>query len=134
MTENNERNNIENSRESATEGQSKSVGVNTSAAQKDGTAGVYVHKFKRPFEYENRKYETMNFYFENLTGRDMLAIETEMQANNDYALAPEISRNFQCKMASRAANIGSDVLEALPLPDFNKITNAARSFLLSTGY
>lgn len=134
MNESNEKSMGVNGAELAAERVNASEGANHQAAKKDGAAGVYVHKFKRPFEYENRKYETMNFYFERLTGRDMLAIETEMQANNDYALAPEISRNFQCKMASRAGNIGSDVLEALPLPDFNKITNAARSFLLSTGY
>lgn len=51
-----------------------------------------------------------------------------------YALAPEISRSFQGKMAAKAAGIGSDVLEAMPLKDFNKITNAARSFLIDTGF
>ena len=60
--------------------------------------------------------------------------ETEMQMNNEYALSPEISRNFQSKLAARAAGIGSDVLDAMPLPEFNRITNAARDFLLSTGY
>ena len=76
--------------------------------------------------------ETPNF--ERLSGRDMVSIETEMQMNNEYALAPEISRSFQGKMAAKAAGIGSDVLEAMPLKDFNKITNAARSFLIDTGF
>ena len=96
--------------------------------------GVYTHKFKTPFEYGGATYEELTFNFERLTGRDMVSIETEMQMNNEYALAPEISRNFQSKMAARAAGIGSDVLDAMPLPDFNRITNAARDFLLSTGY
>lgn len=96
--------------------------------------GVYTHKFKTSFDYSGTAYEELTFNFERLTGRDMVAIETEMQMNNEYALAPEISRNFQSKMAARAAGIGSDVLDAMPLPDFNKITNAARDFLLNTGY
>jgi len=99
-----------------------------------GSAGVYVHKFKKPFEYEGKKYETLNFYFDRLTGNDVLKIESEMQANNDYALAPEISKAFQCKMAARAASVGSDIIENMPFQDFNKITNAARRFLLDTGY
>jgi hypothetical protein len=99
-----------------------------------GARGVYVHRFKKPFEYEGRKYETINFYFERLTGDDMLAIETEMQDNNEYAIAPEISRKFQCMMASKAGHVGSDVLRKLPLPEFNKITNEARRFLIDTGY
>ena len=49
--------------------------------------GVYTHKFKTPFEYGGATYEELTFNFERLTGRDMVAIETEMQMNNEYALA-----------------------------------------------
>lgn len=110
---------------------------NTSGTEKDGVesdAGVYTHVFKKPFEYEGRTYTELTFNFERLSGRDMVSIETEMQMANEYALAPEISRSFQGKMAAKAAGIGSDVLEAMPLKDFNKITNAARSFLIDTGF
>ena len=110
----------------------------TGAAEPEkATAGdvcVYTHKFKKPFEYAGEIYEELTFDFERLTGRDMVSIETEMQSRNEYALAPEISRNFQSKMAAKAAKIGSDVLDAMPLVDFNRITNAARDFLLNTGY
>lgn len=105
----------------------------TEGAENDD-AGVYTHVFKKPFEYEGRTYTELTLDFEGLTGRDMLAIENEMQAMSQYALAPEISASFQCKMAARAAGIGSDVLEAMPLKDFNKITGAARRFLLDSGY
>ena len=106
------------------------------AAEKpaEGNTGVYTHVFKKPFEYEGKTYTELTFNFERLSGRDMVSIETEMQMNNEYALAPEISRSFQGKMAAKAAGIGSDVLEAMPLKDFNKITNAARSFLIDTGF
>lgn len=100
----------------------------------EGDVGVYTHTFKKPFEYEGKTYENVTFPFERLTGRDMVAIEAEMQANNEYAIAPEISRSFQAKMAAKAAGIGSDVLEAMPINDFNRITNACRSFLLDSGY
>lgn len=106
------------------------------AAEKpaEGNTGVYTHVFKKPFEYEGKTYTELTFNFERLSGRDMVSIETEMQMNNEYALAPEISRSFQGKMAAKASGIGSDVLEAMPMKDFNKITNAARSFLIDTGF
>ena len=110
---------------------------NTRGPERDSTesdTGVYTHVFKKPFEYEGRTYTELTFNFERLSGRDMVSIETEMQMANEYALAPEISRSFQGKMAAKAAGIGSDVLEAMPLKDFNKITNAARSFLIDTGF
>lgn len=112
--------------------------INDSAALKEqqatSTKGVYVHKFAKPFSYADKTVAEMEFRFEDLTGRDMLEIEREMQDMQEYALAPEISSNFQCKLAAKAAGIGSDVLENLPLKDFNRITNAARNFLISTGY
>lgn len=109
-------------------------GENTVRAAENDDAGVYTHTFKKPFEYEGKTYEELTFDFEHLKGRDMVAIENEMQGASEYALAPEISTSFQSKMAARAAGIGSDVLEAMPLKDFNKITGAARRFLLDSGY
>ena len=111
--------------------------VNTAQAAEqltEGDTGVYTHVFKKPFEYAGVTYTALTFNFERLTGRDMVSIETEMQMNNEYALAPEISRSFQAKMAAKAAGIGSDVMDALPIKDFNRITNAARGFLIDTGY
>lgn len=107
---------------------------NATEGAESADAGVYTHAFKNPFEFEGRTYTELTFNFAGLKGRDMLAIENEMQAMSEYALAPEISASFQCKMAARAAGIGSDVLEAMPLKDFNKITGAARRFLLDSGY
>ena len=109
-------------------------GENPVQAAENDDAGVYTHVFKKPFEYEGRTYEELTFDFGHLKGRDMVAIENEMQGMSEYALAPEISTSFQSKMAARAAGIGSDVLEAMPLKDFNKITGAARRFLLDSGY
>lgn len=99
-----------------------------------GASGVYVHKFKKPFEYEGKKYDTLNFYFERLTGRDMIAVENEMQNNGEYALDPILSRNFQSKIAAKAGGVASDTLEAMPIQEFNSITTAARNFLIDSGY
>ncbi len=96
--------------------------------------GKYVHKFKKPFNFEGKEYNEITFDFEKLTGNDMVSVEAEMQSKNEYALAPEISRSLQSKIAAKASGIGSDVIEAMPIGDFNKITNAVRDFLVNTGY
>lgn len=113
------------------------MAVNTDVAEEqEEETGSYIHKFKKPFEYEGKAYTELEFDFNRLTGKDMIAIDKEMQANEEYVLAAELSKSFQCKMAAKAAKtkISSDVIEAMPLFDFNKITNAARAFLLNTGY
>lgn len=141
MNENKEKNVAEIGAESATGAAEAQTLEKTQAAAENDAKGagkadtsVYTHVFKKPFEHEGKTYTELTFNFAGLKGRDMLAIETEMQAMSEYALAPEISANFQCKMAAKAGGIGSDVLEAMPLKDFNKITGAARSFLLDSGY
>lgn len=73
----------------------------------------------------------MTFYYENLTGDDLEAIEAEMQAQNLYALSPEISGAFQSRLAARAAGVASDEIRHLPMKDYMKIKNSARDFLLS---
>ena len=77
-------------------------------------AGVYTHTFKKPFEYAGETYTTMTFDFEKMTGRDMVSIETEMQMNNEYCLAPEVSRVFR-RNGGKGRGIGSDVLDAMPI-------------------
>lgn len=96
--------------------------------------GTYVHTFRRPVKFEGTTYKTLTFYWDRLTGADMISIENEMQDMNEYAISPEMSASFLAKMAAKAAGVGSDFIEALPVPDFTKIRNEARSFLVSTGY
>lgn len=106
----------------------------TAGEAAEGDVGVYTHKFKRPFEHSGVKYTELTFDFEHLTGRDMVAIDAEMQASGEMLMAAETSRSCQSKIAARAAGIGADVVEAMPLGDFNRITNAVRAFLIETGF
>ena len=55
----------------------------------------YTHTFKKPREIMGKKYNTMTFYFENLTGDDMEAVEEELAANNQFVLAPEVRQDLQ---------------------------------------
>lgn len=95
---------------------------------------VYVHKLSKPFTYEDKTYEEFTFEWDKLTGNDYLAIEAEMGAIGKVLITPEFSGEFVVRMATKACteNIGSDVLCALPLNDFNKIRGKARSFLMNS--
>lgn len=108
--------------------------VVTAQPQETKAEGVYVHTFKKPFKYEENTYTSISFNFDGLKGKDMIAIENEMTGQNEIVFAPEISASFLCRMAARAGGIGSDAIEAMPIGDFSKIKNAARNFLISTGY
>jgi hypothetical protein len=93
----------------------------------------YTHKFSSPVEMEGKKYSTLTFYFDKLTGDDIEAVEAELQDQNKYVLSPEISSAFQCILAAKAAGVASDDIRRLPVKDYMKIKNKARSFLIAAG-
>ena len=49
-----------------------------------------------------------------------------------YIITPEISTAYMVKLAARAAGVGSDMVENLPVRDFIAVKNMARDFLIST--
>lgn len=94
------------------------------------SAGRYVHVFSKPFQWEGKTYGQLVFNFENLTGRDTLAIERELAAKHIYMVVRALNLDFQMRVAARAceSRIGIDMLEALPIRDFEKIMNRVRAF------
>lgn len=105
------------------------------AAEQDAkeSTSVYTHNFAEPFTHGEKTYEKLVFDFGKLTGGDCLAIEAEMQMLGKPLIVPEFSGEFLIRMSAKAANIGSDVLMAVPLSDYNRIRGKARSFLLQSG-
>lgn len=94
----------------------------------------YTHTFKAPVEINGEKHKALTFYFEKLTGEDVEAIEEELQDQNKYVLTPEVSSVFQTMLAARAAGVAADEIRRLPLGEYMKIKNQARSFLIESGY
>ena len=93
-------------------------------------AGKYVHVFSKPFQWEGKTYGQLVFDFESLTGRDTLAVERELAAKNIFTVVRSLNIEFQMRIAARACEdrIGTDMLEALPIRDFEKIMNRVRAF------
>ena len=96
-------------------------------------SGNYTHTFSEPVEIEGKKYSTLTFYFDTLTGEDIEAVEEELQDQNKYVLTPEISSAFQSTLAARAAKVPADEIRRLPVRDYMQIKNKARNFLISMG-
>lgn len=91
------------------------------------------HKLSKPFTYCGETYEELDMDFESLTGRMIESIDDELAAMNININTPSASHRYQRMVAARAAKVPSDMIEALPLSDYNAITNAARFFLIVTG-
>ena len=102
--------------------------------QKKKKSVNYTHKFSEPVEIGGKKFTELTFYFDRLCGEDVEAIEEELQDKNKYVLTPEVSSVFQTMLAARAAGVGADEIRRLPLGEYMKIKNQARSFLIESGY
>ncbi len=103
-------------------------------SKKEVAIGVYVHKFRKPFKYEGETYDEMHFDLEGLSGQDIVDIENEMNLEKEFSIAAELSKNLQARIAAKAAGVNSELIKAMPIKDFNKITNEVRDFLLDTGF
>lgn len=116
----------------------------TAAKAEEGNTSAYVHKLKKPFTFEGCTIEELSFDFDRLTGNDSLAIEDELQAMNKPVIVPTFSGQYLIRMAARACTtalttpdgksrrIGVDVIQALPIGDYNRIRSKARTFLLAS--
>ena len=117
------------------------VGTDTTAAAdaaqnapQDAHSMNYTHTFNPPVEIMGKQYKSLTFYFEELTGEDVEAVELELQQRNIIVLDASVSSAFQSGIAARASGIGADEIARLPLRHYLKIKNAARDFLVAVGY
>ena len=103
----------------------------TAAKAVEGNTSAYVHKLKKPFTFEGCTIEELSFDFDRLTGNDSLAIEDELQAMNTPVIVPT-SPSTRTTPDGKSRRIGVDVIQALPIGDYNRIRSKARTFLLAS--
>lgn len=104
-------------------------------AQEEAKQGkdTFVHKFKKPFEYNGHKYEQFEFDFSSLTGGDSLAVEEELQREGKgVVVVAAFNSEYLIRIAARACTepISYDAFKFMSLFDYNRIRDRARSFLL----
>lgn len=113
---------------------------NTTVQEETGLSVVsdnttYVHTFEEPFEWEGKKYKSLTFRFGDMKGKDVLAITQEMRTRGIVLVTRNFEVDYQYRYAVRCCEepIGSDLLLALPVKDFDTICQAVQRFLVSTG-
>ncbi len=99
--------------------------------------GYYYHELRVPISYDGVEFSEIHLDFEAMNGQDLLDVEEEIARKNKISLGVELSKVNQYLLAVRAANkmkdengftMTSDLLEQLPMADFNDICNATRRF------
>ena len=95
-------------------------------------------KLTKAITYQDKEYKEIEFDFDSLTGAEILeassvfqGIGTSGDMNKMYeSLLPQLSMQFQAKVAAMAAKVPYEVVLKLPATEFLQVTNMAKSFLL----
>ncbi len=94
---------------------------------------VFSYELKRPFEYNGKTIEKLEFDFDKLTGADVRAIDQELRARNVNVIARSFNSEFIERVCIRACTqqIGVDAFRDMSFRDYIKITQRGRNFTLS---
>ena len=81
-----------------------------------------------------KTYEKLHFDFDQLTGKDSLDIENELQALGVMVMVPTFSGPYLLRVAAKACKdgLGVDAFEAMRISDYNRIRSKVRNFLLTS--
>ena len=88
---------------------------------------------RKELNYNGITYDELHFDFDQLTGRDSLEVENEIERRTGgTVVVPAINVEFLTCISAKACEepIGRDALLSLNLSDFNHIRNLARNFML----
>lgn len=82
--------------------------------------------------YNKTEYKELDFELEGLTGAQLIKARAFVNNGNTFnmdALTPQLSMEFQARVAAEAAGVPYEVITALPAKNFVQVTNAVRDFL-----
>ena len=86
-------------------------------------------KLKKPILHKGGEVKELDIPIENLTGNDMIEVETQIMRTGYVGQTLDMSRMYQISLAARAAHMPVEALKDTCASDFSKIVNAVRDFL-----
>jgi len=86
----------------------------------------------KPFKYEDYELTEIDLDLTNAPANVLRRADADMARRKHIVPVKQLDSLYCGLVASYVSKIPYDVLESLPLPDFNLITNAVSSFLLNS--
>lgn len=93
----------------------------------------YLLKLKKPYYFEGETYNEIDLSnLENLTGRDMIAVNKLMEKKGGINLLPEMSLEYACEISARATRNPVEFFLGLSPKDSINLKNIVMGFLYGT--
>lgn len=93
-----------------------------------------VIKFKKPYRFEGKEYNEVDLSgLDNLNASDMIAVNKYMQRTTaGIDVMPEVSLEYACVLASKAAKLPIEFFTGLPPKEAMKVKNRVMGFLFGS--
>ena len=107
---------------------------NTASVDLEEEEATMVVKFKKPYYFEGKEYTEIDLSgMEDLTGADMIAINKIMSRSSaGIDVMPEVSVEYACHFAARAAKQPIEFFMQLPPRELMKVKNRVMGFLFGS--
>lgn len=91
-----------------------------------------IYTFTKPYEFDGKKYETLDIPLEELTGKDMRKVQRSFTAAGLFASTPEMDCDY-CVMVIRRAKpeLPAEFFDDMPAQEFNALVRSVGRFLLN---
>jgi hypothetical protein len=87
-------------------------------------------KYRKPYTFEGEVHNELDLHgLEDLTGRDLTAIEKSFNKTGVSSFVPESTTTFAKIVATRVTGLPAEYFEDLPAGEVEKIKNAVVGFL-----
>lgn len=107
---------------------------NTASLNVDEDEASMLIKFKKPYRFEGKEYTEIDLSgMDDLTGADMIAINKIMSRTSaGIDVMPEVSVEYACHFAARAAKQPVEFFTNLPPKELMKVKNRVMGFLFGS--
>lgn len=95
--------------------------------------GEYVVVFAKPYTFEGKTYEKVDLSgLDNLTASDMIAANRVLDRTGSFTFLPEMSLEYACIIAAKAAKLPVEFFKGLHPKDAVKVKNRVTAFFYGT--
>lgn len=88
------------------------------------------YKFSKPYKFEEKVYESVEFDLEGLTGHDISEVKKTFAATGTYVPVPALDSDFCAAILARAIKQPQEFFTQMPAKDYMALTQQVSSFLL----
>lgn len=89
------------------------------------------YTFNKPYEFEGKKYESIEFDLESLKGSDIAAAKKRFTAAGNFSAIPAADSEFCAMILAQASKQPQEFFDNLPAKDYCSLTQQVSNFLLS---